>query len=307
MGSLRMAQTPRTVVITRRREGAQPQPNSAGKTSSLDPSAQAAKERGKKLFQEEKWEQAAQAFTEAMGTRSPPDHTLLTNRALCNQKLLRWDLVEQDARLAVQLSETSVKAHYLLGKSLQEMGRLEDAKTELTKSMSLSSSKQFKSYRGSIEMALLSVRKRLWMREQAKQDMQDELTRGKMMDVADACLAAAKARGVPPEEAQATYDQRVRALCRMLGRARRKQDMADIPEGMVCKLSRRIMIDPVSTPHGQTYERSDIEKHLAEKGPHDPFRKNDAVTKESLVPNLALKKYIDDFLEENAWAFQEPP
>jgi len=285
------------------------------------------------LFQEEQWEQAAQAFTEALGTRSPPDHTLLTNRALCNQKLLRcvpaekcslpandlrsftsvlaqrqgWDLVEQDARLAVQLSETSVKAHYLLGKSLQEMGRLEEAQTELTKSMSLSSSKQFKSYRGSIEVALLSVRKRLWMREQAKQDMEDELTRGKMMDIADACLAAAKARGVPPEEAQATYDQRVRALCRVLGRARRKQDMADIPEGMVCKLSRRIMIDPVSTPHGQTYERADIEKHLTEKGPRDPFRKSDVVSKDSLVPNLALKKYIDDFLEENPWAFQEPP
>mmetsp|Transcript_2618 Transcript_2618/g.7316 ORF Transcript_2618/g.7316 Transcript_2618/m.7316 type:complete len:308 (+) Transcript_2618:427-1350(+) len=307
MGSLRVPQTPRTVVITRRREGSQPQENSTGKTSSLDPSAQAAKERGKKLFQEEQWEQAAQAFTEALGTRSPPDHTLLTNRALCNQKLLRWDLVEQDARLAVQLSETSVKAHYLLGKSLQEMGRLEEAQTELTKSMSLSSSKQFKSYRGSIEVALLSVRKRLWMREQAKQDMEDELTRGKMMDIADACLAAAKARGVPPEEAQATYDQRVRALCRVLGRARRKQDMADIPEGMVCKLSRRIMIDPVSTPHGQTYERADIEKHLTEKGPRDPFRKSDVVSKDSLVPNLALKKYIDDFLEENPWAFQEPP
>lgn len=61
------------------------------------------------------WEEAANAYTAAIGF-APRAHKLLTNRALCNQKLERWSEVERDAREARGLHETDVKAHYLLGK-----------------------------------------------------------------------------------------------------------------------------------------------------------------------------------------------
>jgi hypothetical protein len=43
---------------------------------------------GRQLFLEGKWEEAARAFTDAI-QGAPGVHVLLTNRALCNQKLER--------------------------------------------------------------------------------------------------------------------------------------------------------------------------------------------------------------------------
>lgn len=198
-----------------------------------------------------------------------------------------------------------MKAHYLLGKALLELGRLEDAQAALTKSMSLSSSKEFKSYRGSIELGLFLVRKRLWMRAQALQDMKDEHVCAQLLDAADARRAEAQARGDDPAQTEALYQRRVQAISQLSSRARCSRASSTFPAGVVCRLSHRIMIDPVSTPQGQTYERTAIEKHLAEKGQYDPFRMADKVTKESLVPNLSLKKFIDDFLEAHPWAFED--
>jgi hypothetical protein len=44
---------------------------------------------GRQLFSEGRWEEAARAFTEAI-QEAPGVHVLLTNRALCNQKLERY-------------------------------------------------------------------------------------------------------------------------------------------------------------------------------------------------------------------------
>jgi hypothetical protein len=55
----------------------------------LPPDAKAARDRGRSLFGEGKWLEAAEAFSEAINA-APSAHLLLTNRALCNQKLERY-------------------------------------------------------------------------------------------------------------------------------------------------------------------------------------------------------------------------
>lgn len=55
----------------------------------LPPDAKAARDRGRSLFGEGKWQEAAEAFSEAINA-APSAHLLLTNRALCNQKLERY-------------------------------------------------------------------------------------------------------------------------------------------------------------------------------------------------------------------------
>ncbi|EKX39170.1 hypothetical protein GUITHDRAFT_143767 [Guillardia theta CCMP2712] len=106
------------------------------------------REEGRILFREGEWEKAAESFTKAIEA-SCKLPVLLTNRALCNQKLERWELVEKDAREAIEHPEgsTSVKAHYLLGKALLEQKKFGQAMESLLKAMSLSSSPDFKSYR----------------------------------------------------------------------------------------------------------------------------------------------------------------
>jgi tetratricopeptide (TPR) repeat protein len=135
----------------------------------LPPKAQAARETGRTRFRESRWAEAAEAFSDAIEASGVGSHTLYTNRALCYQKLQRWPDVERDARAAMSCSGgggSSVKAHYLLGKALLEQDKLEAAKEALLKSMSLSSSPDFKSYRGSIDAALFLAQKKIWQRQQ---------------------------------------------------------------------------------------------------------------------------------------------
>lgn len=62
------------------------------------------------------------------------------------------------------------------------------------------------------------------------------------------------------------------------------------------------MEDPVITDSGQTYERSAIEEHIERNGKTDPFTRNPI--KGPLYPCITIKKAIQDFLENNPWAYE---
>lgn len=50
-----------------------------------------------------------------------------TNRALCSLKLARWDAVIQDCKIALELDNSWVKAHFFLGQALMEKECYEEA------------------------------------------------------------------------------------------------------------------------------------------------------------------------------------
>lgn len=77
----------------------------------------------------------------------------------------------------------------------------------------------------------------------------------------------------------------------------------DIPEYFVCPVSMEIMVDPVTTPNGVSYERKCLEAHLKANGPVDPLTRS-KLTLEMLRPNTSLRAAIHDFLERNPWAFE---
>ncbi|KAI9004442.1 U-box domain-containing protein [Hyaloraphidium curvatum] len=74
-----------------------------------------------------------------------------------------------------------------------------------------------------------------------------------------------------------------------------------IPDAFLGKIHFGVMVDPVVTPSGITYDRSEILDHLRHIGPWDPLSRR-ALTEKELVPNLALKEAIEHFLENNGWA-----
>jgi len=299
MGSLRMAPQRRSVTVKRRFAA-----GSAGKQEPLlSPGAMAARDRGRRLFKEGKFEEAAAAFTEAI-SGSPNAYTLLTNRALCNQKLGRWTQVEEDAREALRQATSSVKAHYLLGRALLELGRAEEAKTALLNSMSHSSSPEFKSYRGSIELGLLLAHKRVWQAGASAREQRDQATLHRLSKMAEDCCSAAKAQGEAGAEQERKMVERVAAAERMLRRLSQRRSASQVPKAFVCSLSHKIMIDPVVTPAGQCYEREAIERHLLSASA-DPLNPAEKLSANQLIANLSLKKASDAFLEQHPWAFDE--
>ena len=60
------------------------------------------------------------------------------------------------------------------------------------------------------------------------------------------------------------------------------------------------MEDPVLTPSGITYDRRVIEEHLRRGNNFDPMTRK-PLTMTDLIPNLAVKEAIEDFLAKSSW------
>jgi len=262
----------RTVTVQRRfNHQAEEAAKQAKQDANLSPAAITHRDRGRNLFKEGNYRAACEAFTHAL-MASPTAHQLLTNRALCNQKLGRWIEVEEDARQALRCNSSSVKAYYLLGKALLEMGRSEEAMKELLASMSHSSSPEFKSYRWSIEAALYLARRQVWEKEQSKADSVDMDFKDELMRLAEECQQEGLRDGDKASEARANLELRTHAIEQLFATVREKRSAEDVPRAIVCPMTKKVMIDPVTTPSGQVSTcRTDTDIHCQTMppSPHD--------------------------------------
>lgn len=68
-------------------------------------------------------------------------------------------------------------------------------------------------------------------------------------------------------------------------------------ESYICPLSHKIMVDPVITPYGITFERNCIESYI-EKNKTCPLT-HKTLSKEDLIPNYALKGSIEEYKKRN--------
>jgi len=64
-----------------------------------------------------------------------------------------------------------------------------------------------------------------------------------------------------------------------------------------------VMLDPVTTPDGITYERSALTEHLKKVGRFDPVTRRE-IKEGQISSNLALKEAITAYLESNPWAYE---
>jgi hypothetical protein len=73
-----------------------------------------------------------------------------------------------------------------------------------------------------------------------------------------------------------------------------QDDIPQMPPPLLCPIMKTLMKDPVSIADGSTYERSAIERWLQQHG-RSPLT-NLPLTHRVIVPNVALKNVIEDFL-----------
>mmetsp|Transcript_26567 Transcript_26567/g.36537 ORF Transcript_26567/g.36537 Transcript_26567/m.36537 type:complete len:282 (+) Transcript_26567:330-1175(+) len=72
---------------------------------------------------------------------------------------------------------------------------------------------------------------------------------------------------------------------------------SSVPKHLICPLTQEIMVDPVITANGQTYERAYIEKWF-KRHATDPL--TNTVVTNALIPNRALKDAIEEFKSQCA-------
>ncbi|KAF8386015.1 hypothetical protein PRIPAC_75157 [Pristionchus pacificus] len=78
----------------------------------------------------------------------------------------------------------------------------------------------------------------------------------------------------------------------------------EIPDYLCGKISFELLEDPVITPSGITYDRADIREHLQRVGHFDPVTRA-PLEEDQLIPNLAMREVVDNFLSENPWALHD--
>ena len=101
-------------------------------------------------------------------------------------------------------------------------------------------------------------------------------------------------------DVESVYEKSINELNRLFTENDTRRRKREIPDFLCGKISFELMTDPVITPSGITYDRSDIEQHLQRVGHFDPVTRKD-LTIDQLIPNLAMKEVIETFVSENPW------
>lgn len=65
--------------------------------------------------------------------------------------------------------------------------------------------------------------------------------------------------------------------------------------------NQKLMMNPVINSIGNTYEKTALEEYLI-RNPVD-YLTQEKIALDKIMPNLALKNSIAEFLNENPWAF----
>jgi len=84
------------------------------------------KEQGNDEFKKGNFDKAIEYYTYAT-EMDPRNHVFFTNRALCYEKMKKYDKALRDAEKSVALNKDWEKGHYRRGVSLRELGRFSEA------------------------------------------------------------------------------------------------------------------------------------------------------------------------------------
>ncbi|XP_062516629.1 E3 ubiquitin-protein ligase CHIP-like [Corticium candelabrum] len=260
------------------------------------------KEQGNRLFTSGQYEEAIACYSKAI-IRSPNVTTFFTNRALCYCRLQRWDDVISDCRLALELDNGSVKAHFFLGQALLEQEMYDEAIAALKRAYDISRDKRM-NFGDDIASLLRIARKKRWDTLEEKRKSEEnriQLYLSRLMEEdRDRQMQASGKDKEDVARIEEEHARNVAALHNLFAQADEKRQKREVPDYLCGKISFEIMKDPCVTPSGITYERKDIEEHLNRVGHFDPVTRT-KLTQDMLIPNLSMKEVIDHFLSKNGW------
>ncbi|VDP28904.1 unnamed protein product [Soboliphyme baturini] len=266
------------------------------------------KENGNKFFMCHMYEDAVSCYNKAI-IKNPQVATCFTNRALCYLFMRKYDKAVDDCRKALELDRKSVKANFFLGKALVQLGQYDEAIKVLHRAHEFAKNQKLQ-FGDEVTSVIRLARREQFRAEEERRIVQEIELQSYLKDLIrkdrDDRIKTLKDGDEPytkdevvlvEEGAQNRLDQ-VDLLFAAVDDRRRKRE---VPDCFCGKISFDIMLDPVITPSGITYDRKDIMEHLQRVGHFDPVTRA-PLQSDQLIPNLALKEAIDHFLKDNEWA-----
>ncbi|XP_031560170.1 E3 ubiquitin-protein ligase CHIP-like [Actinia tenebrosa] len=276
-------------------------------------SAAELKDQGNRLFSAKQFDDAVQCYTKAIIKNSTVP-TYFTNRALCHLKLKKWNQAILDSRQALDLDGNLVKAHFFLGQALLEQECYDESIAALKRAFDLAKEQKL-NFGDDIASAYRMAKKRRFAVAEEKRILQEvELQKylnKLVIEDRERSIAAMKESTLDDEEKDAEIqnidheaEKRLSQISDLFAEVDDRRKKREVPDALCGRISFEIMKDPVITPSGITYDKKVIEEHLQRVGHFDPVTRTD-LRQEQLIPNLAMKDIIDDFVTKNEWVVAE--
>ncbi|CAK7566083.1 MAG: hypothetical protein SEPTF4163_004017 [Sporothrix epigloea] len=264
----------------------------------------ALKDEGNKRFQRGEYAAAEGLYSQAI-LADPKNPALYTNRALARLKLELWDDVVADSNACLDRSPDNMKAHYLLSQAELQLRDFENAVEHCRRAHALCVASDDRSLT-QITNHMLECKRARWAEKERQRTRELVPLEAEVISL----LEKDKETAVAAEEDEygrsavaAEYDAKLKQLGEMFTLARRASAETArriVPEWAVDDITFGIMVDPVVTKTGKSYERAALLEHLRRQST-DPLTR-EPLTEADLRPNLALRAACEEFLEENGWA-----
>ncbi|KHN98982.1 Tetratricopeptide-like helical [Metarhizium album ARSEF 1941] len=261
------------------------------------------KEQGNRYFQSGDYLAAEGLYSKAI-IADPQNPTLYTNRAMSRLRLSLWESVIADCQTCLSIAPDSMKAHYYLSQAFLHTKDYESALVHALRAHEICSKTNDKSLT-QITATVLRCKKERWEHRERLRPKEAHVLEATVLDLlakdADEMLADPSIGEFEKGLIREDNEQRMQQVRSVFERARTQPDRKrEVPEWVIDDISFGIMVDPVMTKTGKSYERSAIMEHLRRQ-PTDPLTREPLVPSE-LRPNLALRQACEDFIQENGWA-----
>uniref|UniRef100_A0A0N4Z8N3 E3 ubiquitin-protein ligase CHIP n=1 Tax=Parastrongyloides trichosuri TaxID=131310 RepID=A0A0N4Z8N3_PARTI len=274
------------------------------------------KAKGNRLYLQGKYEDALNYYSKAIIHDSTVP-AFFTNRALCYMHLKKFDKVVEDCRKTLDMDSKNIKATTMLGRACLNQGQYDEAIKYLTIANEYCRESGL-TYGDEIYSSLRQAKRAKFRQEEEKRigqeiELQSYLNKLIKEDIVRRTEAILKSVDIENgseevdkinekiEDLQLEGDDHMAQLNNLFSQVDERRKKRDIPDHLCGKISFELLTDPVITPSGITYNRSDIKEHLQKVGHFDPVTRA-KLTEDMLIPNLAMKEVIDYFLSENEWA-----
>jgi len=273
---------------------------------------------GNIFFKNQQYEEAIKEYSTAI-IKNPKNTVYYTNRALCNIRLRKFEDAIYDCKKAIDIDKNSLKGNYLLGQAIIESSSSPARLNEAIKVLRIAydqSIRQRKEDSNEIAKVILKARKKKYEVEGSRKvvensDLMDYLIQlmetdrqNKIANIRSDTTKTEEDVDNEIEYINYEQDQRIKNLRQTFVKADPFQKDREAPDYLFGKIHFNIMLDPVITPSGITYDRTEIREHFEKIGYFDPLTRKE-ITEKDLVPNLALREAIEDFLDHHGWANDE--
>ncbi|KAK4153012.1 hypothetical protein C8A00DRAFT_44018 [Chaetomidium leptoderma] len=271
------------------------------------------KEEGNRRFQAGDFVMAEALYSQALIV-DPNNPALYTNRAMARLKMAQWDNAIADCTECLKLTPDSMKAHYSLSQAHLALHAHDDALRHAVRAHALCVERADKSL-ATITTHVLRCKKDRWDDMEKRRLRETAELEAEVLDLLErereqAVREAAAAEGGGSDEGSSSSSRveiedewrgKIERMRRVFEKARpREEQRRKVPDWAIDDISFCVMVDPVITKTGKSYERASIVEHLRRQ-PNDPLTREPLYPSE-LRPNLDLRQACEEFLQENGWA-----